>query len=71
MPSPLNKGDPEKPRKPRELDINFIQNYMLTIGSVGSMYDSGLAASRSQHQNHTKRGSRLAGLWNHYTFMYW
>ena len=38
MPTPLDKVDPEELRKPREFDINFIQNYMLMIGSVSSMH---------------------------------
>ena len=39
MPTPLDKVDPEELRKPREFDINFIQNYnILMIGSVSSMH---------------------------------
>lgn len=39
VPIPLDKVDPEELRKPRELDINFIRNFMLVIGSISSVFD--------------------------------
>ncbi|SDZ04404.1 magnesium-translocating P-type ATPase [Nitrosomonas sp. Nm33] len=39
MPIPLDKVDPEELHKPRELDINFIRNYMLVIGPISSVFD--------------------------------
>ncbi|SFI37510.1 magnesium-translocating P-type ATPase [Nitrosomonas sp. Nm34] len=39
VPIPLDKVDAEELRKPRELDINFIRNYMLVIGPISSVFD--------------------------------
>ncbi|SDI02784.1 Mg2+-importing ATPase [Nitrosomonas sp. Nm132] len=39
VPIPLDKVDPEELRKPRELDINFIRNFMLVIGPISSAFD--------------------------------
>ncbi|TYP93203.1 MULTISPECIES: magnesium-translocating P-type ATPase [Nitrosomonas] len=39
VPIPLDKVDAEELQKPRELDINFIRNYMLVIGPISSVFD--------------------------------
>jgi Mg2+-importing ATPase len=39
VPIPLDKVDAEELRKPRELDIKFIRNYMLVIGPISSVFD--------------------------------
>lgn len=39
VPIPLDKVDPKELKKPRELDINFIRNFMLVIGPISSIFD--------------------------------
>lgn len=39
VPIPLDKVDPEELRKPRVMDMNFIRNFMLTIGPISSAFD--------------------------------
>ncbi len=39
MPIPLDKMDAEETASPRVLDLNFIRNFMLVIGSISSVFD--------------------------------
>ena len=39
VPVPLDKVDPDELRKPRIMDMNFIRNFMLTIGPISSAFD--------------------------------
>jgi len=39
IPIPLDEVDAEETAKPRVLDLNFIRNFMLVIGSISSVFD--------------------------------
>ncbi|WP_292932799.1 magnesium-translocating P-type ATPase [Noviherbaspirillum sp.] len=39
VPIPLDKVDAEEIRRPRELDLDFIRNFMLVIGPISSLFD--------------------------------